>query len=377
MMARRLLFNGGMTPLSLSRLFRFGLVFLALAFVAVESTPASAQNRRGGRGGETGRKFPAGAHLLQTDSVLEEARTVVDGTADPEARKLLRTAMDHQKNARRLFEAGRLGPAVDETLLARRLATRAMEQGGSRQPDRREDLEQLLRRSEARITAAGDWLEGRSDPGGGLAGDLATARRAMARAREAFQAGQREDTLKHLATVRQILSAFPMSQGLDSRQPGHLEREIEATDRLIDAMERVLPPDAAGRLQGAREAQRRARERLSGDQPAAALRLAAEARAHAVRIWDESGHPADRVVTEVLIRGNAASIGDLEAVVERRSSVEAGRILAQARESHRIAGESLSRNHVNAAWDSARATLRLLWNARQSLAGDAPSRRKR
>jgi hypothetical protein len=128
MMARRLLSNGGMTPSSLSRVFRFALVFLALAFGALESMPASAQNRRGA---DTGGKFPATAYLLQTDSVLEEARTVVAGAADPEARKLLRTAMDHQKNARRLFEAGRVEPAVNETLLARRLATRAMEQGGS------------------------------------------------------------------------------------------------------------------------------------------------------------------------------------------------------------------------------------------------------
>jgi hypothetical protein len=199
----------------------------------------------------------------------------------------------------------------------------------------------------------------------------------MTRAREAFRAGQREETLKHLATVRQILSAFPMSQGLDSREPGRLEREIGATDRLIEAMERVLPGRAAGRLEGAREAQRRARERLSRDQPAAALRLAAEARAHAVRIWDESGHPPDRDVTEVLMGGNAASLEDLEGVVERRGSAEARRVLSLAKESHRSAGESLARNQEKAAWDSARATLRLLWNVRQSLAGDGPPRRKR
>lgn len=62
-----------------------------------------------------------------TDRVLEQAREAIASSADPSASRVLENARMHQERANDLLGEGDLRPALAQTLVARRLATRAEE----------------------------------------------------------------------------------------------------------------------------------------------------------------------------------------------------------------------------------------------------------
>ena len=109
--------------------------------------------------------------------------------------------------------------------------------------------------------------------------------------------------------------------------------------------------------------------------------------ASAAREIRVTGTPASRDAAIARVREVAAasrgipvaafSLADLESRSGGRASADTAGLLSQARASHRAARENLSRDHVDRAWESARATFRLLWNAHQGLPGRGSSRRNR
>jgi hypothetical protein len=64
--------------------------------------------------------------LAETDRVVERANEVVRGAESDSARRVLETARDHQKRARGLFGDRQFRAALAQTLVARRLARRAI-----------------------------------------------------------------------------------------------------------------------------------------------------------------------------------------------------------------------------------------------------------
>ncbi len=64
--------------------------------------------------------------LAETDSVLERANDVVREAGNDSARRILETSRDHQKRARGLFADREYRAALAQTLVARRLAQRAI-----------------------------------------------------------------------------------------------------------------------------------------------------------------------------------------------------------------------------------------------------------
>jgi tetratricopeptide (TPR) repeat protein len=309
--------------------------------------------------------------LNRTETILSRARASLASRGSTEARDLLKNAIDHQMNARGLFARGRAQAAVGETLLARRLAERALlGSGGADRGDTRVDLERMLRRTDRRLAVAREWLRNRGSGDPDLAAHLTTAERQMERARSAFRDGRAEETLKHLAAVRQALAAFPGFADVDAVS-AHIARQLDRTDDLLGAMENALPSGSVRRLDAAREAQRRARERLKGGQPGQAMKLGAEARAHAVRVWNESGAAPDRNVTRSLVEANESAILELQALSERHDPDTGGRLLNEARITQTRARRLLDEGNLGAGWQAALETSRLLWDARQSLFQDA------